>query len=503
MSQLYACLHVRELPTQALLRLRPDLHSRPIAVVEGEPPLQRVCSFNSLALAHGAELSMTRVELESIPAITVMQRSVQQEQVLRTALLECAANFTPRIEELRRANEYTCVLDIAGSERLLGTPQNIGQALQQQIQSLGISAAIAIGCNFNACLCVAREEQNPIRIIASGDELQTLASLPITVLDLAEIHAETLSLWGIRTLGALASLPEIELIARFGQPGKHMRQLARGEAAHLFVPIDPAPSLEEFVEFDAPVELLDSLLFALSPMLEQLITRVTMRALALASLCLTLQIDGGTQHTCTIKPALPSADKKLLLKLLHLEISANPPSAGTLSIRLAGESGPPSKVQLGLFSPQLPEPLCLDVTLARIRAIVGDGNVGSPELKDTHHRDAFRMKPFTVTPAVDHKPAQRKPHAAIRRLRPPQPITLTQSNQRPANFRFRNQQYSVCRAYGPWLSNSDWWSTTAWSREEWEIEAQAETIHHAPLVLFCAITHDLIQNTWHMEALYD
>jgi hypothetical protein len=35
-----------------------------------------------------------------------------------------------------------------------------------------------------------------------------LASLPLTVLDLTEVRVETFSLWGIRTLGMLAALPE-------------------------------------------------------------------------------------------------------------------------------------------------------------------------------------------------------------------------------------------------------------------------------------------------------
>jgi len=503
MSELYACIHIRELPAQALLRLRPDLRSRAIAVIEGEPPQEQVCSLNSLALANGAEHSMTRVELEAVPNITILRRSPTQEQALRTALLECAAHFTPRLEEVRATCEYTCVLDIAGSERLLGTAETIADALRNRIQSLGIDASIAISSNFNACLCVARTSQGQISIIAHGDEQETLAPLPLTVLDLAETHGETLSLWGIRTLSALAALPEIDLIARFGPAGKLMRQLARGEATHLFVPITPAPALEEFIEFEAPVELLDSLLFALSPMLDQLITRVSMRALALAGLRITLQLDGAAEHTCTVTSALPNNNKKLLLKLLHLQLSANSPSAGVLTIRLSGESGPPSKVQLGLFSPQLPEPLRLDVTLACIRAIVGEDNVGSPELKDTHQRDAFQMNRFTVTPSVERKTKNHTPRAAIRRLRPPQSIAMSLANSRPAGFRFRNQQYSVRRAYGPWFASNDWWNTTAWSREEWEIEAQAETIHHAPLILFCAITHDLTQNTWQMDTLYD
>ena len=34
---LYACAHAAEFPAQALLRLRPDLRSKPVAVLEGQP----------------------------------------------------------------------------------------------------------------------------------------------------------------------------------------------------------------------------------------------------------------------------------------------------------------------------------------------------------------------------------------------------------------------------------------------------------------------------------
>ena len=43
-AELYACLHAREFPMQAMLRLRPELHNKPCVVIAGEPPLQQVCS---------------------------------------------------------------------------------------------------------------------------------------------------------------------------------------------------------------------------------------------------------------------------------------------------------------------------------------------------------------------------------------------------------------------------------------------------------------------------
>ena len=51
--------------------------------------------------------------------------------------------------------------------------------------------------------------------------------------------------------------------------------------------------------------------------------------------------------------------------------------------------GSTSKVQLGLFSPQLPEAARLEVTLARIRAIVGEDCVGRAVLQDTHAPEGF------------------------------------------------------------------------------------------------------------------
>ena len=101
-------------------------------------------------------------------------------------------------------------------------------------------------------------------------------------------------MWGITTLGALANLKETELIARLGQPGKEMRLLARGESPHLFRAIEASLALEERMELDSPVELLDSLLFIMGVMLDQLIVRAQSRILALASITLHLDLEGST-----------------------------------------------------------------------------------------------------------------------------------------------------------------------------------------------------------------
>jgi protein ImuB len=71
----YACLDAREFPLQALLRLRPELLRKPVAVFDGEPPFEQVCSLNDPALTLGIVPGMTKLELEMFPTAVVLQRS--------------------------------------------------------------------------------------------------------------------------------------------------------------------------------------------------------------------------------------------------------------------------------------------------------------------------------------------------------------------------------------------------------------------------------------------
>jgi hypothetical protein len=92
----YACLDAREFPLQALLRLRPELQGKPVAVFDGEPRFEQVCSLNDPALTLGIVPGMTKMEMEMFPTAVVLQRSRTEEAAARTALLECAGTFSPR-----------------------------------------------------------------------------------------------------------------------------------------------------------------------------------------------------------------------------------------------------------------------------------------------------------------------------------------------------------------------------------------------------------------------
>jgi protein ImuB len=499
-AEVYACLYAREFPAQALLRLRPELREKPCVVMDGEPPVQQACSLTSKARGLGMVHGMTQVEAETFAGITILRRSEKEEAAATQVLLECAGGFSPRVEERCENGAFLCVIDIAGTIGLFGPPETLAQSLLARVRALGITACVAVSSNFYAAIAVARAPLRlSVRVIPTGEESTALAALPLTVLDLTEKQAETFSLWGIRTLGMLAALPEKELISRIGQAGKRLRQLARGEMPHLFQPVEPVFALAERMELDSPIEVLDALMFVVNVLLEQMILRATARALSLASVSITLALEGGTAHTRTVRPALPANDRQLWIKLLHLDLEAHPPQAPILVVSLDAEPGTASQVQLGLFSPQLPEPSSLDVTLARIRAIVGDGNVGSAVLADTHQPDSFRMEPFSVSAT---EPSELQPASlftAMRRIRPAEAIAVTLQDKRPRAFVFREKRYAVERAFGPWRASGEWWNRTTWRCEQWDLVARAEN----GAILCCCLVRDLLREQWQMAALYD
>jgi protein ImuB len=496
-DELYACVHVSEFPTQALLRLRPDLKGKPVVVLHGEATQESVCSFNRLAQRRGATLGMTKLDAQGITGLVLLAQSLQSEVAARAVLFECAAKFSPRIEDVSPGTSCAFVLDIAGTERLFGPPMQFAERLRTAMENVGFHSSIAVSTSFDTARLKAGTARG-IVVIPHGDEAAALANQPIAELPLDEKHLETLAIWGIGTLGELAALPETELVTRLGQDASKWRDLAKGTAAHTFQPIEPALLLQEFCEFETPVERMDSLLFIGARMIDCIVARAAGHALSLASLTVEMKLEGSRIHHGKIRPALPSTDRKFLLKLLQLEIAAHPPPAAVISLTLTAEAGLSSKVQLGLFAPQTPEPSRLDVTLARLKAIVGDDRVGSPELDDTHRPGSFHMTDFTVegkAPAANTSCVR----MALRRMRPPEPVRVDLRATKPAFFRNRENSFEVVAAYGPWKTAGCWWSTEGWDIEEWDVLANNSN----GLTVACLLVHDRVRNEWRIEAHYD
>ena len=505
---------------------------------------------------------------------TMRQRSPVQEGSAHLALLDVAHAFTPRVEDTA---VDTLLLDLSGLERLHGTVQKMGSDLAERIAAVNMEANIAIAANPDAAMHAARGFDG-VTIIPSGKESQRLGVLPVQILldafaissqgnsgkslarereKLCEQMLETLEQWGVRDMRTLGLLPEHALASRLGEAGVKLRRLALGEGMRTLALSEPSQQFEEAMELECAIETIESLSFILNRLLDQLCVRLETRALAVQELRLRLQLERrvadeeittigelagiGTSPDChnvalsamferNLRLPVSMRDAKVFLKLLQLDLAANPPGAPVSKIWITAKPAPPRSAQRGLFLPITPEAEKLEITLGRIKAVIGEHRAGIARLLDSHRPEGFRLDRFVV--AAPQKISSTMPEdsnspvLAMRIIRPPCRLRVRLEEGRPISLSAETKQSSreklqgkVLWSAGPWHSSGNWWAENAnpndsnvgqtgpWDREEWDIAllspGTSMTDGEGNAVTLYRIYCDLATGHWFADASYD
>ncbi|HEX6879294.1 MAG TPA: hypothetical protein VF135_02930 [Terriglobales bacterium] len=462
--------------------------------------------------------SNTKEQFTNMRQLALISRSSAQEESAHAALLDAAHSVSPRVED---SAMDTVVVDVAGLDRLFGTPQQVAQELVRRLTDVGLVGNVAIAGNPDAAEHAARGFTG-VTIIPGGREGDRLGTLPLEVLFDAERSAvarsthrrddqrkaterftrmqETLDRWGIRNFRGLASLPPVSLSERLGTSGVRLQTLASGTATRELVFAEPPLHFEESIELEYPVDVLEPLAFLLARMIEGLCGRLAARALSTNELRLRMKLEHRTgDETAKSKEELngepiverklsfpvPMNDARLFLKLLQLELSASPPGAPVTQLWLEAEPARPRLGQAGLFQPLAPEAEKLELTLARLHkllAVRDQLRAGSAEPIDTHQPDSFKVERFTPKGEERHNgrtakrqdPEHQNVHKnaepnspfgplSLRRFRPSLPAIVDLRDGIPsrlscAELGARDPLYdNIVWAAGPWQTSGNWW----------------------------------------------
>jgi protein ImuB len=397
--------------------------------------------------------------------------------------------FSPLVEQ---ASPDTVALDASGLERLFGLPQEVAAAMSRRAAERGIAANIAIADTPDAAIYAARGCKG-VSVIPHGDEAKYLGSLPLALLDPTPALAETLERWGIRRFHDLAALPPLGIAERLGPEGLRLHGLARGGWPRQLVLLTDPLRFEDELELDYPVDLLEPLAFLLARLLNGLTTALAARGLATDELRLRLRLEDRTTHERTLRLPVPALDAKAFLKLQQLDLEAHPPAAPVVHIRMEMNPVKPRAAQNGLFVPVAPEPVKLELTIARIEALVGAGHIGSPELVDTHRPGEFRMMRFGASRPLDRTPATAQVRLALRVFRPPRAARVTLDGGQPDSVAADGIRGRIVQRAGPWRTSGDWWTSDPWARDEWDIALTDGALYR----LCCS------PRGWFVEGSYD
>jgi protein ImuB len=369
----------------------------------------------------------------------------------QAALLALASSFSPLVEDTAPG---MAIFSIVGLGRLIGTPQEIAATVARRGAEAGIHGNLAISADPDTAMLASRHFRG-ITLIPPEREADLLGTLPVHVLPAESELIQTLDRWGIRTLAELAALPELGFIARFGDAGERILRLARGETHRSLRVMTPPENYQRRIELEHPQRLLEPLLFVISSLLNELMQGLSFNRV-------TLKLNDVPR---TLEFPVPVRDAKVILKQLQFDLEAHPPQSAIVSVEVQLNPTEARVLQHGLFIPQAPAPEKLQLTLARLTALLGEDNVGSPELLNTHRPDAFVMRAFSA----EAQPSTTPPATirfAFRYYRPPIAAQVRVKAERPVSV---NAQ-PILTAAGPWRASGEWWTTTPWDREEWDVE---------------------------------
>jgi protein ImuB len=391
-----ACARVANLPLAAEQRAHPELCGQPLAIAEGSGARAELLSVSPEAARAGVRRGSSVAHARSIcAALVVRVASPALDRAARDALLDAALACAPRAALAPRdsgafANEAAVFVDASGIGTLFRSEAGFATALAARIRGLGLPAEVAVASSSGVAHIAARQlgtsdtascrsEEADARVFALAPERERafLAPLPIDLHAPDDALAETLTRFGVHHVRDLLALPRRGLANRLGAGVLALIRLAEGLTTEAPLPEPRDARLVEAIDLEAPAERIEPLLFVLQGLLSRLLERLEARHLGCGDLALQLDLEGGGRDARHIGVAAPTADLRVLVRLIRHMLESCAIDAPVLGARIETCGRPLRRDQLDLFRPAGPAPAVLGETLAALQSLCGDARVGA------------------------------------------------------------------------------------------------------------------------------
>lgn len=441
---------------------RPEGHGEPILVAD-----HRVTGASPEVLAAGVVLGMPRRQAESLaPFATVIDRDYGTELRNFEMVVSAIELVVPRVEMVAPGLAY---VPVGGAIRFYGGESALADKLKQELAALigeGGEALIGIADGpFAARWAAATASPDEPRIVL--DTVSFLSQLELATLREAmggDEMIDTFRWLGFSTLGEIAGLPRDALATRFGNPGLLAHRLASGEDRAL----DPRQIPEDLVvhlQFEEPIEDLDSVMFAGRVLAERLIRTLRSASVAPHAVTITAQSEAGVRRERVWRSADPFTEKALEERIwwqlkAWIDTVGIPGGIASLTIEPSDLSG--EGRQLGLLGE---EPIEVERALARAQALVGPDRVlhSQPQggRMPGERVNWFRWGETPSSPERDLS----APWPGI--TPSPSPVLVPSGTSRldvewdqgtPSRVRLGSRWEPVLAWSGPWRLTGKWWT---------------------------------------------
>ncbi|MDO5503655.1 MAG: DNA polymerase IV [Actinomycetia bacterium] len=208
---------------------RPELVGTPV-IVGGAGTRSVVLSATYEARASGvtSAMPMSRA-LRLCPSATVLAPQHERYAEVSRAVFATFSSISPLVEGLSLDEAF---IDVAGAQRLLGTPTQIGELIRSRIvDEQGVTCSVGVApTKFVAKLASGLAKPDGLLVVPVADVVAFLHQLPVGALwGVGDRTEEALQRLGLRTVADIAHTPVGTLKRALGDVGgAHLHELAWG-----------------------------------------------------------------------------------------------------------------------------------------------------------------------------------------------------------------------------------------------------------------------------------
>lgn len=261
----------------------------------------RVVARTPAAGAEGVRIGQRRREAQKrCPDLRIVDHDPDRDAAAFEPIARAVTRFTPRLEIVDAG--WACFAARGPARYFGGEAAFLPQLLEHvaaAAREVGPVARVAVGVadgRFASTVAARRAGVDPL-VVEPGGSAAFLGPLPIDWLHHAgEATVELVELFarlGLTDLAAVAGLDATDVLARFGVAGRHAHRLAAGLDERGTDAVAPPEALGAEVTFDAPVLVLDPLVFRAKVLADDLAGRLADNGLVCTRLVVTAETDHG------------------------------------------------------------------------------------------------------------------------------------------------------------------------------------------------------------------
>ena len=452
-----ACVDIRALPLQLLLRDHPDWEHRPVVVVDRDKALGFILWANEEAYTRRIFPGMRYAA--GLALASELRGGVVPEADVAAAvdaITQRLWTFSPNIEpSSHEAGVFW--LDASGLRHVFPSLDQWAECICGGLREMKFHAVVVVGFSRFGCYAAAKATQRNLVLPDPETERSYVRRIPIAHLAIDPSLRDTLFKLGVETVGQFMELPPAGIRKRFGADAAHWHGLARGDTWAPLAPQRLFEPIEGRAVLDYPIADVDPLLAKLSGLLESFLIALSARHALLASFHFTLTLDDRSAYEEEVAPATPTRDAHQVLQLLRLRLENLALSAGVVDIKARAEGVAAHERQLGLLPEGGHAMEAAHEAIARVRALLGNGAVVHARLHEGHLPEArYAWEILQRIPAPKPRDVALRP--LVRRLYTPSVQLPPRGRREPDGWLIAGiAQGPVDEIVGPQLVSGGWW----------------------------------------------